>query len=240
MSQFPNPYGMNRSQPWDMAGSSNPAITRFFNAVYAWMCAGLAVTAAVSWYIAQSPQMVMSLYRAWIPLVIVELVLVVVISRAVNKVSTNVATLLFLLYAAINGLTLSVIFLVFAKSTLASAFIISAGTFGAMSIFGMVTKRDLTGMGRIMYMLLIGLVIASIVSFFWHNSALQVIINYVGVLVFVGLTAYDTQKLKAIADQTQDNPALAARLSIVGSLILYLDFINLFLFILQLMGDRRR
>ncbi len=104
----------------------------------------------------------------------------------------------------------------------------------------MVTKRDLTAMGQIMIMLLIGIIIASVVSFFWHNSMLQVAINYIGVLVFVGLTAYDTQKLKAIADQTRNDSALAARLSIVGSLILYLDFINLFLFILQTMNDRRR
>jgi FtsH-binding integral membrane protein len=109
-----------------------------------------------------------------------------------------------------------------------------------MSIYGMVTQLDLTGMGRILFMALIGLIIASVVSFFWHSSALQVLINYVGVFIFVGLTAYDTQKLKFIADQTQDNPALAARMSIVGSLTLYLDFINLFLFILRILNQGRR
>ncbi len=242
MSQIANPYGMNRSVPWATEGTSNPAIVRFFNSVYAWMSVGLAVTAAVAWYVAQTPTLMATFLHSWLILLIVELGLVMVISSAVNKISANVATVLFLLYAAINGLTLSVIFAIYAHSTLTSAFIVSAGTFGVMSAYGMLTKADLTGVGKILHMLLIGLVIASIVSIFWHDSMFQVIFNYVRVLVFVGLTAYDTQKLKAMASQTQDNPALAARMSIVGSLVLYLDFLNLFLFILQLMGnnDRRR
>jgi FtsH-binding integral membrane protein len=238
MSQIPN--NLNYASSWDSAGTSNPTITRFFNAVYAWMCAGLGVTAAVAWFVAQSPSLALTFLHSWLLLLIVEIALVMVISRAVNKVSTNVATLLFLVFAAVNGLTLSVIFLIYAHATLASAFIISAGTFGALSVYGFVTKRDLTAAGRILYMLLIGLVIASVVSLFWHNSAFQVIFNYVGVIVFAGLTAYDTQKLKAIAEQTQGDPAMASRLSIVGSLSLYLDFINLFLFILEVMNDRRR
>ena len=242
MSQIPNPYGMNRSVPWATEGTSNPAIVRFFNSVYAWMSVGLAVTAAVAWYVAQTPTLMATFLHSWWILLIVELGLVMVISSAVNKISANVATVLFLLYAAINGLTLSVIFWKYSHSTLTSAFIVSAGTFGVMSAYGMLTKADLTGVGKILHMLLIGLVIATIVSFFWQNSMFQIIFNYVGVLVFVGLAAYDTQKLKAMATQTQDNPALAARMSIVGSLVLYLDFLNLFLFILQLMGnnDRRR
>jgi FtsH-binding integral membrane protein len=173
-------------------------------------------------------------------LFIIEIVLVMVIANAINRISASVATGLFLVYAALNGVTLAGIFLIYAHSTLASAFVVTAGTFGVMSVYGMLTKRDLTAMGQIMMMLLIGLVIASIVSFFWHNSMLQVAINYIGVLVFVGLTAYDTQKLKQVADQTRNDSALAARLAIVGSLMLYLDFINLFLFILRLMNDRRR
>jgi FtsH-binding integral membrane protein len=176
----------------------------------------------------------------FIGLFVVEIILVGVIASAVNRISAAAATGLFLLYAALNGITLAGIFLVYAPSAIASAFIISAGTFGAMSVYGMLTQRDLTGMGRILFMGLIGVVIASVVSMFWHNSMLQVAINYIGVLVFVGLTAYDTQKLKFIADQTQDNPAMAARMSIVGSLTLYLDFINLFLFILRIMNQGRR
>lgn len=240
MSQFQSPYGMNRSTPWETAGTSNPAIVRFFNSVYAWMSVGLAVTALVAYFVSQTPQLMETFYSARWVLLIAELGLVIAISSAINRISANVATLLFVLYAAMNGLTLSVIFLVYAKSTLTSAFIVSAGTFGVMSAYGMVTKADLTGVGKILYMLLIGLVIASIVSIFWHNTMFQVIFNYVGVLIFVGLTAYDTQKLKAMAAQTQDNPALAARMSIVGSLVLYLDFLNLFLLILRLMGNGNR
>lgn len=240
MSQFQSPYGMNRSTPWETAGTSNPAIVRFFNSVYAWMSVGLAVTALVAWFVAQSPQLMQTFLHSWVILLLVELGLVIAISSAINRISANVATLLFVLYAAINGLTLSVIFLIYAHSTLTSAFIISAGTFGVMSAYGMVTKTDLTGVGKILGMLLIGFVIASIVSIFWGNTTFQIIFNYVGVLLFVGLTAYDTQKLKDMATQTQDNPALAARMSIVGSLVLYLDFLNLFLLILRLMGNGNR
>jgi FtsH-binding integral membrane protein len=241
MSQYPSPFGMNRANPLEYAGPESAALVRFFNAVYAWMCVGLAVTATVAYLTSQHIE---ALFRfggsSLLILFVVEIALVMVIARAVNKISAGVATGLFVLYAAINGVTLAGIFLVYTHATLASAFVVSAATFGAMSVFGMVTKRDLTGMGRIMMMLLIGLIIASIVSIFWHNSTLQVLMNYVGVLVFVGLTAYDTQKLKMIAEQTQNDSAMAARMSVVGSLVLYLDFINLFLFILQLMGDRRR
>jgi hypothetical protein len=210
------------------------------------MCTGLALTAAVAYFFSQYIQTnYITPHRpfnnlALIAVFIVEILLVGVIAGAINRISAAAATGLFLLYAALNGITLAGIFLLYSGSTLASAFVISAGTFGVMSVFGMLTKKDLTGMGRILFMGLIGVVIASVVSIFWHNTMLQVAINYIGVFVFVGLTAYDTQKLKFIADQTQDNPAMAARMSIVGSLTLYLDFINLFLFILRIMNQGRR
>ena len=241
MSQLPNPFGMNRSHPLEYAGPDNPALVKFFNSVYAWMCVGLAITATVAFLVSQNLQILARLgMGTLIGLFVVEIVLVMVIANAINRINATVATALFMLYAAINGVTLAGIFLVYTHATLASAFVVSAATFGAMSVYGMTTTRDLTGMGRIMMMLLIGLVIASVVSLFWHNTALQVLMNYVGVLVFVGLTAYDTQKLKAIANQTGGDSALAARMSIVGSLVLYLDFINLFLFILRLMGNNDR
>ena len=239
MSQLPNPFGINRSHPLDYAGPDNPALVKFFNSVYAWMCVGLAITATVAYLVSQNVDVLMRLgMGTMIGLFIVQIVLVMVIANAINRINATAATALFVLYSALNGITLSGIFLLYAKATLASAFIVSAGTFGAMSVYGMTTKRDLTGMGRIMMMLLIGVIIASVVSLFWHNSMLQVAMNYIGVLVFVGLTAYDTQKLKMIADQTQNDSAMAARLSIVGSLMLYLDFINLFLFILRIMGSK--
>jgi FtsH-binding integral membrane protein len=236
MSQYQSPFGMNRQQPLDYASQADSAgMVRFFNAVYAWMAVGLAVTAVVAFLTSQNIAFVSGIGHMLIPLFLVEIVLVMVIARAVNKISAPMATLLFVLYAALNGVTLAGIFIVYTHATLASAFVVSA-----VSVYGMATKRDLTGMGRIMMMLLIGLIIASVVSIFWHNTALQVMMNYIGVLVFVGLTAYDTQKLKMIAQQTENDPAMAARMSVVGSLVLYLDFINLFLFILELMNDRRR
>ena len=149
------------------------------------------------------------------------------------------ATGLFMLYSALNGLTLSAIFVVYTGASLATTFLVCAGMFAAMSIYGFVTKRDLTTMGSLLFMALIGLLIASVVNIFWANSTLYWIITYAGVLIFVGLTAYDTQNLKMIALQTADNPAMAARLAISGALKLYLDFINLFLFLLRTLGDRR-
>jgi FtsH-binding integral membrane protein len=216
-------------------------LVRFFNAVYGWMAAGLALTAVVAWYVASHQEALKLVLgpQIWI-LFIAQIVLVATISIAVNKISASVATALFMLYAALNGLTLSVIFLIYTKSSLASAFGVTAGTFAAMSVYGMVTKTDLTRMGALLFMALIGLVIASVVNIFWANSTMQWIITYAGVFIFVGLTAYDTQKLKQIAYATQNNAALASRLAINGALTLYLDFINLFLFILRLMGDRRQ
>jgi FtsH-binding integral membrane protein len=248
MAQLPNPYGMNRRYALDYSGVQSSAVSRFFNIVYAWMSAGLGVTAVVALLVSQYVQKLIAAQDAaalrqlgpiFIGLLVAQFVLVWVISAATQRINATVATVLFLVYSAIMGVTFAGLFMVYTKATLASAFVITAGTFGAMSVFGMVTKRDLTFMGRIMIMGLIGLVIASIVSIFWHNTMLQVAMNYLGVLVFVGLTAYDTQKLKIIAEQTEGNPALAARLAISGSLMLYLDFINLFLFILRLMNDRR-
>jgi FtsH-binding integral membrane protein len=227
---------------YEAQGAGSAAITTFFNAVYAWMAAGLALTAVVGWYISTQPD-VMRMFIGgplmWICL-IAELALVFTISAAVQRLSASAATALFLLYAALNGLTLSVIFVVYAHAVLASAFIITAGMFGAMSVYGHVTKRDLTGLGSILFMALIGVVLATFVSFFWHNTMLHTIINYVGVFVFVGLTAYDTQKLREIAVATQGNAAMAARLSVNGALMLYLDFINLFLFLLRILSDRRQ
>ncbi|HLL89345.1 MAG TPA: Bax inhibitor-1/YccA family protein [Tepidisphaeraceae bacterium] len=211
------------------------------NNVYAWMSAGLALTAGVAWMVSQNIDAFLPLLRGPVVLLLIlaQLGLVVAISGAVNRISAGVATGLFLLYAALNGLTLSTIFLVYSGATIASAFIITAGMFGVTSVYGYVTKADLTRLGSLMFMALIGLVIASVVNIFWANSTLHWIINYAGVFIFVGLTAYDTQKLKAIAHQLEGNAAMAARLSISGALRLYLDFLNLFLFLLRILGNRR-
>ena len=149
------------------------------------------------------------------------------------------ATLLFLIYSALNGLTLSAIFIVYSMGTIGQAFLITAGMFAVMSVLGFITRRDLSSIGSFLLMALVGLIIASIVNIFLASSTLMWLINYLGVFIFLGLTIYDTQKLKAMAYQTQDNAALASRLAIVGSLSLYLDFINLFLLILRILNSRR-
>jgi len=241
MARFPGPFGLDRSRPVEMGDASAAVVAKFFNAVYAWMCVGMAVTAMVAFFTAQSPNFVVNVAHWWILLLVVEIGLIFGINSSVKRnIGAGLATALFLLFAAVNGLVLSSIFLVFALGTIASAFIITAGTFGVMSIYGMVTKRDLTSVGRIAIMAVVGIIIASIVSIFWHNTMLQVAINYIGVLAFVALTAYDTQRLRLMALQIGDDQALAARMSVVGSLVLYLDFINLFLFIVQIMGGSRR
>ncbi|HZN65264.1 MAG TPA: Bax inhibitor-1/YccA family protein [Tepidisphaeraceae bacterium] len=242
MARFPSPntFGPRTYEMQYESRADTVTVARFFNAVYAWMAAGLALTAVVAWYVSTRPDLMMQIFRGpvLIGLIIVELALVFVVAAAVNKINAAVATGLFLLYSALNGLTLSAIFIVYAQATIASAFIITAGTFGAMSVWGFVTKRDLSGMGSILFMALIGLVLASIVNMFWANSMLTMLINYAGVLIFVGLTAYDTQKLKAIAVATAHDAAMSARLSVSGALTLYLDFVNLFLFLLRILGRR--
>jgi len=242
MSSLPNPfnsYGESRfGDPAQQAVTQ--AVGRFFNLVYAWMCAGLALTALVAMWVASRPDIVQQVGKAFFGLIIAELVLVGVISVAVKRISAGVATLLFLVYAALNGLTLAGIFLVFTHAAIGSAFAVTAGMFGAMSLYGFFTRKDLSGLGSLLFMGLVGLIIASVVSIFWHSSALSVLINYIGVAIFVGLTAYDTQRLKVLAIQTAGNGAMAARFAVNGALALYLDFLNMFLFILSIFGDNRR
>jgi FtsH-binding integral membrane protein len=240
MARFPNPYGS--AQPLDYeAGVDAGVVARFFNVVYAWMCAGLALTAVVAWWVSTRPDLMQQIFRGpmLIVLIIAELALVWTISAAVNKLSAPVATGLFMLYSALNGLTLSVIFIAYTHKSLGSTFLVTAAMFGAMSVYGMVTRRNLLALGSFLFMALIGLILASLVNIFLQSSAMYWVITYVGVLIFVGLTAYDTQRLKLIAVQTANDPARAARLAVNGALALYLDFINLFLLMLRVLNDRR-
>lgn len=241
MSQMPSPFGPSRHYGIDSAQADDGTIARFFNAVYAWMSAGLALTALVAWWVASRPDLMAQVFRGpvLIGLFIAQIVLVMTISAATERVSAGVATMLFLAYSALNGLTLAGLFLIYTGASLSSAFVVTAGTFGAMSLYGMFTRRDLTALGSLLFMALIGLILASIVSLFWRSGMLQTIINYAGVLIFVGLTAYDTQRLKAVAAATANDARAAARLSVNGALTLYLDFLNLFLFLLRIMGGRR-
>jgi FtsH-binding integral membrane protein len=218
-------------------------VNTFIRSVYNWMAIGLGITGLVAFYISNSEAMLRLIFGnqlVFFGLIIGELALVFSISARVHKMQASTATSLFMLYAALNGATLSAIFLVYTRSSITSTFFVCAATFVAASIYGMVTKRDLTSMGQFMFMGLIGIIIASVVNFFIRSSGVNLIVSYIGVIVFVGLTAYDTQKLRTMA-LTQPEGIDGATLrkgAILGALTLYLDFINLFLMLLRIMGNR--
>ncbi|HEV2296276.1 MAG TPA: Bax inhibitor-1/YccA family protein [Tepidisphaeraceae bacterium] len=242
MSSLPNPFGTARGTTIGYESrADSTTLVQFFNTVYAWMASGVALSAVVAWWVSTQPQIMRQVFAGPMLLVLflIEIGLVIAISWAINKISAGVATAMFMLYSALNGLTLSVIFVLYTHASLVTTFAVTAGMFAAMSIYGFVTKRDLTRFGSLLFMALIGLILATVVNIFWANPIFYWIITYAGVLIFVGLTAYDTQMLKQIAVQTADNPSLAARYAILGALRLYLDFINLFLFMLRILGDRR-
>lgn len=214
----------------------------FITKVYGWMCTALLTTALVSWYVVTTPSIMQAIFSnqmLFFGLIIGELALVIGLSAAINKLSGMAATALFFVYAALNGATLSVIFIAYTMESVTSAFLVTAGTFGIMSFYGYVTKRDLTSWGNLLFMGLIGLIIASVVNMFVASTFLYKIITYTGVLIFVGLTAYDTQKIKKMGAQMQAGTETERKGAIMGALRLYLDFINLFLMILRLMGRRR-
>ncbi|EEQ18110.1 Inner membrane protein YbhL [Yersinia intermedia ATCC 29909] len=222
---------------------ANTGIQAYMAQVYGWMTCGLLLTAVVAWYAANTPAVLNFIFSSQITffgLIIVQLGLVFVISGMVNRLSGSMATSLFMLYSALTGLTISSIFIMYTSSSIASTFLIAAGMFGAMSFYGYTTKRDLSGMGSMLFMGLIGIVLASIVNIWLKSTALMWAVTYIGVLVFVGLTAYDTQKLKNMGSQLDANDKDNFRkYSIVGALTLYLDFINLFLMLLRIFGNRR-
>ena len=215
-------------------------VTAFLRRVYGWMCIGLGVTAVTSLAIAGSPailQAIVSNRILFFGLMIAELGLVFYLSARVQRLSPGTASGLFLLYSALNGVTLSFIFLVYASASIATTFVVTAGMFGALALFGSTTKRSLAGVGQFVFMGLIGVILASIVGIFWHNDALQFAISVVGVIVFTGLTAWDAQRLKQMAAVTPEGQT--GSYAVVGALALYLDFINLFLFLLRFLGGRR-
>ena len=222
---------------------ANTGLQVFMAQVYGWMTCGLLLTAFVAWYAANTPavmEFVFSSNITFFGLIIAQLALVFVISGMIQKLSPGLATSLFMLYSALTGLTLSSIFIAYTASSIASTFVVAGGMFGAMSLYGYTTKRDLSGFGNMLFMALIGIVLASLVNFWLKSDALMWAITYIGVIVFVGLTAYDTQKLKNLGEQidTRDTQMLR-KYSIVGALTLYLDFINLFLMLLRIFGNRR-
>jgi FtsH-binding integral membrane protein len=218
------------------------ALGAFMRGVYGWMAAGLGLTAVVSVAMASSPatlQLVIGTPLKWV-LLIAMLVMPLVLSARISRMSAGTATGMFLVYSSVVGAALSPIFIAYTASTIASAFAVSAGMFLAMSVYGLVTKRDLTSWGSFLIMGLWGLILATLVNFLLKSSALAMLLNYVGVLVFVGLTAYDTQRLKDMGSYAPMNDATAIRRgSILGALTLYLDFINLFLIMLRLFSGNR-
>jgi len=209
--------------------------------VYAWMTAGLLVTGAVASFVASSAELTAAIFgNPWLffGLFLVQIVAVIGLSAGIGRLSPAAAMAIFIGYAALNGLTLSAIFLVYTAASIASTFFVTAGTFGAMSLYGYTTRRDLSGIGNIAVMALIGLLIASLVNFFMRSEALYWVITYAGVLIFVALTARDTQKIKRLSQQVATE-ADAGRVAVIGALMLYLDFINLFIFLLRIFGARR-
>ncbi len=218
-------------------------VTMFMRQVYSWMTVGLAVTAGVAWYVANTPALLAMIFSSsvgLIALVIAQIGLVIWISAGIQRLSAFMATALFILYSALTGLTMSGIFIAYELGAIANAFMTAAGTFLAMSIYGAVTKRDLSAMGSFMIMGLFGIIIATIVNIFMQSALMDYIISGIGVIVFTGLTAYDTQKLREFAANAPINDATAIRRGVIlGALTLYLDFINLFLMMLRFMGGNR-
>lgn len=228
-------YALERGEAFSLAF---PALMR---KVYVWMAMALCITGLTAYGVASSPNLLLTLYsHHWliIGLLFAELALVFAISGAINRLSLTTATLLFILYSALTGVTFSSIFVVYTMSSIGKVFFITAGTFAAMAFVGYTTRRDLSKMGGILFMALIGLIIATVVNLFIKSSGLDLVLSYIGVLVFVGLTAWDTQKIKVMLAQQYDMSETSQKLALLGALELYLDFINLFLYMLRIFGSR--
>ena len=222
--------------------SMSEAFPILMRKVYVWMTLALVITGITAFGVANSPgvlSVVMGNQIVFWGLIIAELALVFAISGAINRLSLTTATLLFVLYSFINGVVLSSIFLIYTATSIASVFFITAGTFAVMAFIGYTTKTDLTSMGKILLMALIGMIIASLVNvFFVKSTGFDLIISYLGVLIFVGLTAYDSQKIKQMLQMAPDAGEASQKLALVGALSLYLDFINLFIYLLRILGKR--
>jgi FtsH-binding integral membrane protein len=234
---------MNNYDPTNANGNDSligavSAKQQFMTKVFGWMAAGLAVSGLTAYLSATNALIIQTLYSNMFLLIVLGIglfALVWNISANILKMSYTAALANFMIYAALNGLFLSSIFLIYTTASIASTFMVTSGTFAAMAVYGFVTKKDLSGIGSIAFMALIGLIIAQIVNMFLHNSGLTAAISYIGVLVFVALTAYDVQKIKNIGEQSNYH----ANLAISGALALYLDFVKLFIYLLRILGNRR-
>ena len=211
-------------------------------AVYTWMTLALIITGVTAYGVASSPS-IFSLLKGnqivfW-GLIIAEFALVFMITGMLNRISLTTATLMFVAYSVVNGAVLSSIFLIYTMNSIGQVFFITAATFGVMAFIGYTTKTDLTSMGKILFMALIGIIIATVVNIFVGSTGLQTVVSYLGVLIFVGLTAYDSQKIKRMLYDYEGNDEGGQKLALVGALTLYLDFINLFIYLLRILGSRR-
>lgn len=220
--------------------ASSLAFPILMRKVYVWMSLALVITGFTAFFVASTPSLMSLIFNSGLiwGLVIAELALVWGVSAAINKISLTTATLLFTLYSVINGATLSILFYNYTMSSIATVFFITSGTFGAMALYGYFTKKDLTSWGRILFMALIGLIIASLVNIFLKSSGMDLVISYLGVLIFVGLTAYDSQKIKEMMLAAPDAGEGMQKIALLGALSLYLDFINLFIYLLRIFGRR--
>jgi len=233
-------YQMSRDFSTSAPALADERVSTFLRAVYGWMFVGLALTAATALFVASSPELIrmIATNRAvfWV-LLIAQLGIVFALSARVQTLAASTASMLFLAYSVLTGVTLSFILLLYTGESVASTFIVAAGMFGATAVYGTTTRRSLQGFGQFLIMGVVGLILASLVGMFWHNDGLQFMISIVGVFVFTGLAAYDAQRMKAMALALPSGQIGAY--AVVGALALYLDFVNLFLYLLRFFGSRR-
>lgn len=234
-------YEATRETSFASPEAAAERIGSFLRSVYAWMAAGLTITALTATVVASSPTIVTAIagnrLLFW-TIMIAQLGIVVVLSGRVNTLAQSTASMLFIAYSALTGLTMSFILLVFTGESVATTFLVTAGMFGSLAAYGTFTRRSLAGWGQFLFMGLIGVVIASLAGIFWQSNGLQFVITFAGVIVFTGLTAYDANRLRAMALAMPEGQI--GSYAIVGALALYLDFINLFLMLLRIFGGRRR
>jgi len=233
-------YDITPDRAFSTPYAADERVTTFLRSVYGWMCTGLGITALVAFVVAQSPALAATIASNKIlfwGLMIAQLGIVFFISARVDRIAAGTATLLFVLYSALTGVTFGIILLAFTGESVALTFMVCAGMFGALALYGTTTSRSLAGWGQFLFMGLIGVVLASIVGIFWQNDGFQFVLSFIGVIVFTGLTAYDAQRLKHMAVALPSGQI--GSYAIVGALTLYLDFINLFLMLLRFTGSRR-
>jgi len=233
-------YGLRPADRLESSLAASDRVTAFLRGVYGWMCGGLAVTAAVAFVVAGTPAIVQALVTnrlLFFGLLAAELGLVFFLSARVSRIAPVTAAVLFLAYSALNGVTLSLVLLAYTGETVANTFFVCAAMFGAVAVYGTTTSRSLAGLGQFAFMGLVGVILASLVGFFWHSDALQFLIAFAGVIVFTGLAAWDAQRLKRMAMALPNGDVGAY--AVVGALSLYLDFVNLFLMLLRLLNGRR-